>query len=182
MFSAGAVSSERASQPCTKQTKLLRNLTLKTFIPFCCSLPTVRRTHECALLTSRLPGPPGSSLLHGSQFHHNAKAEPDIAADIREEAAAEAEPAPAGQLQDDTAAADLLRVWGPTVVWPHIQHSAHPHRGIPVRTLDDAVWRQTENTLAEKRGSYTCLKKTHIMNLISSSFECFVLSGSKSDD
>lgn len=136
----------RVKQP---QNKPLSNWTI---IFFCCCPPTVRRAHEYPLLTSGLPGPPGSSLLDRSGFHHKTEAEPNDPADVREEAAAKAEPAPAGQLQDDTAAAALLHVGSPPVVWPHIQHSADPHRGVPARTLHDAVRRQTENTLARATG------------------------------
>ncbi len=122
------------------------------FISFCCDAPTVRRPHECTLLTSRLPGSPGSSLLGGCELHHKTEAEPNDPSDGIEEPPAEAEPAPAGQLQDHPAAAAPLHVWSPAVIWPHIQHSAHPHRGFPVRTLDDVGWRQTENALAQPPG------------------------------
>lgn len=137
---------------------------------FCRAL-TVRRAHERALLASRLPGSPGSSLLVGAGNHHKTEAEPDDPADAREEPAAATEPSPAGQLQDDSAAAALLRVRSPPVVRARLQHPAHPHGGIPVRTHDDAVRRQTENTLAEPQGFYTS-GIIHIMNLIYSAFEC----------
>lgn len=151
--------------------KLLEN------VRFSCSflsavVLTVRRAHERTLLASRLPGSPGSSLLGGGGFRHETEAEPDVPAVVGGEPPAEAEPAPAGQLQDDTAAAAPLHVRSPPVVWPHVQHSAHPHRGIPIRTLHDAVWRQTEKTLTEPQGSYTCGKTHHKFDL-SCFFCCF---------
>lgn len=74
--------------------------------------------------------------------------EPDESAHRRARPAAPAEPAAPGQLQDPPPAAALLRAGGPAVLRTPVQHCAPRGGGPSVRSSDDAVRTQTENSVS----------------------------------
>lgn len=112
-----------------------------------CLLSSAQRLYERVVLPPRLPGSPRPSLPDGPGRRRPAEAEPDEPAGAGAAPPAQAEPAAAGLLPDAAAAAGRLHAGGSAVAGPPVHHGAAPRWGVPVRGADDAVWRQTQNTL-----------------------------------
>lgn len=113
------------------------------------------------MLEAGHPGSPRPSLPGRPRRSHWTKKEPNDAAVIGEAPPATAQPAFTSQLQNTADADDALPVRGPPVFGPHVLHTDHPHRVLPLRILHDPVWRQTEITLAEQQltGSMLCFRE-----------------------